>query len=95
MLKQVGFFTGDLRNCEENEIIKYKDCEYIYSYSLIYNVIKNDYYIISDVKCDGIKYSFQPLTKEEEKEEIIEEKEELEKEEEKEEITEEKEERNN
>ena len=82
---QVGKFTDDLKEVAPDEIIKYEDCEYIYGYSLIYNEIIKDYYVISDVKCNNTKYPFQPLNgslikEEEEAEEEKEIEEELEKE---------------
>ena len=82
---QVITFSKDL-NSHANEIFKYGNCEYIHGYSLIYNLNKNNYYIISDVKCNNKNYPFQPLIgnineDEEKEEEEEEEKEEEEKEE--------------
>lgn len=52
---QVGTFSKDLRSAAPDEIFKYGECEYIYGHSLIYYALKNDYYVISDVKCNNAK----------------------------------------
>ena len=58
---QVVRCTGDLQHSYRTRIFKYGRCEYISGYSLIYNINKNNYYIISDVKCNNKNYPFQPL----------------------------------
>ena len=81
----VEFFNKNYINY--NFTFKYHECQNIYGYSILY--INNDqkYYIISDVKCNGINYPFNLLygqieeEEEEEEEEEKEEKEEKEKEE--------------
>ncbi len=95
---QVGTFNKGLTYVAPDEIYKYQECD-IYGYSLIYYDLKEDYYVISDVKCNNIKYPFQPLNGMlieeeeaiEEEEEAIEEEEEVIEEEEEEKIDEEEE----
>ena len=83
-----------------NYTFKYTDCEEIYGYSILFSIVTQKYYIISDVNCNEKKYPINLLygemnyeeeekkkeeKEEEKKEEEEEEKEEEEKEEEKEE----------
>ena len=73
-----------------NDTEKFAECEKIYGYSILYSIITQKYYIISDVNCNGKNYPihllFGDLNYEENKEVEEEEgKEEEEKEEEKEE----------
>ena len=44
-----------------NDIDKYIECEKIYGYSIIYSIITQKYYIISDVNCNGKIYPFNLL----------------------------------
>ena len=36
----------------------YRKCEYIYGYSILYSNILNEYYILSDLKCNNTEYPF-------------------------------------
>ena len=79
--------TGNISFCIFNnsfnykEIDKFNECENIDGYSTLYSEDTKDYFIISDVKCNGEIKSYQPLIgyiddKEEEEEEKEEEREE-------------------
>ena len=85
---QFFFFDKELEYSYK-QIYKLTGCESINGYSLLYSINKKDYYILSDLKCKGKKYSymklFDDLQEIEEEKEIKEEEKEKEKEEQKEE----------
>ena len=68
----IEMYDKDLENY--NEFFKYTDCEEIYGYSVLFSIVTQKYYIISDVNCNEKQYPINLLYgdmyyKEEEKEE--------------------------
>ena len=59
----VGFYDKRLTDAETG-ILKYKDCEDINGYSLLYSHNNNTYYVLSDVKCNNIEYPFEEFLEE-------------------------------
>ena len=45
----------------KNYIYKFKECESIYGYSVLYLNNSNNYYILSDTICSGVDYPFEKL----------------------------------
>ena len=66
--------NGNIRFCifnntfDSKEINKFKECETIDGYSTIYSTYKNDYFIVSDAKCNGNIKSYEPLIEKEKEE---------------------------
>ena len=44
------------------KVDKFNNCTYIYGYSILYSVASNEYYDLSDIKCEDKKYPFNILT---------------------------------
>jgi hypothetical protein len=49
-----------------NKIDKYTNCSNIYGYSIFYSFIADEYYVLSDVECNGTRFPYNFLTKEKE-----------------------------
>ena len=81
---QVGVYNMNFDK-SNSTIFKFNNCNNIYGHSLIYSSEYNEYYIISDTKCNGNIVPFEKLVNDKNEEEKGEEKEEKKEEEEKEE----------
>ena len=57
---QAAFFDANL-NSPESSYKQFESCENIYGNSVLYSNNKTDYYIVSDVICNGIKKPFVSL----------------------------------
>ena len=58
-LVQTIFFNNELESITSHE--QFTNCTSIYGYSIIYSKNHSDYFIVSDVICNNIKRSFEPL----------------------------------
>ena len=65
---EIGFYNEDLCSGDK-EIYRFTNCEYLYGNTLIYSTTKQDYVLISDLKCNEIECPFEPITEREEEEE--------------------------
>ena len=57
---QVAIYNEDLESPHAT-LKQFISCESIYGYSVLYSKNKPDYYVVSDVKCNGNEYSFVSL----------------------------------
>ena len=55
------FFDKDLEVPGEVTFKQFSSCETIYGFSVLYSAINEDYYVLSDVSCNGVKIPFISL----------------------------------
>ena len=58
---QAAFFNKALKT-PDFSFIQFSSCENIYGHSILYSNNEQDYFVVSDVKCNGIEYIYQKLT---------------------------------